>query len=407
MAHEGPWDVFISYSSDDASAAEGLETDLRRAGLHVWRDSSGISPGDRFVDEIAVAIDSCQTVVWLISQSSIRSEWVHREISYAVDRGKRIIPLHLGENLNDQLPARIRFLIPHTSSAILLDQNRASTIAAIVESHKKQRRADGLADRGTAGALIASQSKASRRRRAVAFGIATTAALVLLVERTAHFADTTRHPGGPSGLRPLCDSKARQPQVSIRRFEVRHFAKVGPKDSPMGLMGEKSFKASQEDAVTLAVELSEPAYCYLISCRPDGTEELCFPEEATTPPPLTDRPHYPWRDNGMSIGLDEGSGLQAFFTVVSRHRLPPYADWRKTLGESPWRKTEAMPQVVWQYDGQDLKAVTPDGVDGTRGKGRSLQVGEVLGRTGDWLRGGSGIEAIAGVGFHVGPPRGP
>jgi hypothetical protein len=230
----------------------------------------------------------------------------------------------------------------------------------------------------------------------------------------------TRSPGvaprkEASQVRPEAKSNSRRaqgselisgreaPKPAILKFEIYHFAKVDRNDRPMGILGEKSFTTCSDDAVTLTVELSEPAYCYLISYRPDGTEELCFPEQETEVPLLTDRPRYPSRTAGKSIGLEEGVGMQAFFAVVSRAPLPAYAEWRKKRGESPWKRTAALPNVIWKYDGQDLRAITADDLYGTRSKGRELHNGAVLGLIADWLRNGAGIDAVAGLGFAVGP----
>ena len=52
-----------------------------------------------------------------------------------------------------------------------------------------------------------------------------------------------------------------------------------------GILGRNSFTAREDDDVTVQAELSEPAYSYLIAFRPDGTDELCDPDDEDAPPP--------------------------------------------------------------------------------------------------------------------------
>jgi TIR domain len=88
-------DVFITYSRSDLATAERLEGPISAAGLAVWRDRNEIRAGDNFPDDIAAAIDSCFAVVWLASVASVQSTWVRRELAYATDARKLIIPVHL------------------------------------------------------------------------------------------------------------------------------------------------------------------------------------------------------------------------------------------------------------------------------------------------------------------------
>ena len=77
-------------------------------------------------------------------------------------------------------------------------------------------------------------------------------------------------------------------------------------------------------------ELSEPAYAYLIAFRPDGTDELCDPDDEDMPPQKKPQPQYPPpTKSDERYRLSEGAGLQAFALVVSRQPLPSYREWKK------------------------------------------------------------------------------
>lgn len=223
---------------------------------------------------------------------------------------------------------------------------------------------------------------------------------------------TTLRPWGGSGHgdSPESGTQTRGPaarenpheRIVVWKLEVEHFAKVNAKRvRRVGLLGEQSFTTHLEDAVRVRAELSGPAYCYLIAFRPDGTEELCFPEQESEPPPLTDRPRYPSASAGVAYGLTDGTGLEAFFVVVSRQPLPAYGVWRKSRGESPWRATDAEAGLVWRYYGEELLAWTAAQAAGQRGKGRELQGGGMVDRLAAWLRQAPEVEAVEGIGFPV------
>jgi len=85
--------VFISYSRKDLSFVERLASDLKRAGLDVWYDMSGIGGGSRWRAEIESALKNSQFVIVVLSPDSISSEWVEREFLFANNLKRKIIPL--------------------------------------------------------------------------------------------------------------------------------------------------------------------------------------------------------------------------------------------------------------------------------------------------------------------------
>jgi serine/threonine protein kinase len=241
-----------------------------------------------------------------------------------------------------------------------------------------------------------------RRQLAVLIGgsalLAVLAGTALLVWLRNHRGNGTGPDGpGVGGIVPVAVKPVR-----VLSLDVNHFAKEGESDRQRGVLGRRSFTTHRDDAVTVTGKLSAPAYCYLIAYRPDGTEELCFPEKEDVRPPLTDEPRYPSVTAGVLYGLNEGEGLEAFVLVVSAKPLPPYVEWRRQRGTSPWRKSEAQAGVVWRLDGTALRAHTADDPD-ARGKGQELRGAGALPQLADWLRQGEGVEAVSAVAFAVRP----
>ena len=85
--------AFFSYSREDSVFVLRLSRDLRSAGAGVWIDQLDIEPGvpwDRRVEE---ALNDCPWVILVLSPSSVESENVRDEVSFALNKQKKIIPI--------------------------------------------------------------------------------------------------------------------------------------------------------------------------------------------------------------------------------------------------------------------------------------------------------------------------
>jgi len=85
-----PIDVFISYARADVAEAERLETLLSAPphNLNVWRDKTRLLPGEHVDFAIPDALRQAKAVLIVWSATSIASDWVRHEASYAVVEGK-------------------------------------------------------------------------------------------------------------------------------------------------------------------------------------------------------------------------------------------------------------------------------------------------------------------------------
>jgi serine/threonine protein kinase len=103
-----------------------------------------------------------------------------------------------------------------------------------------------------------------------------------------------------------------RPQADLRgtRFEIPHFPKLDAQHFDrrrVGTLGRTSFAAREDDEVTVRAELSEPAYSYLIAFRPDGTDELCDPDDESTPPPKKQQAALPApREERRAVPAERG-----------------------------------------------------------------------------------------------------
>jgi serine/threonine protein kinase len=205
------------------------------------------------------------------------------------------------------------------------------------------------------------------------------------------------------------------PQAGLRvtRFEIPHFPKLDEKTydhKAAGLLGRKSFRARVDDDVTVQAELSEPAFSYLIAFRPDGTNELCDPEDESAQPPRKQRPMYPPPGKSNErYRLSEGTGLYAFALVVSRQPLPSYCEWKKRIGRLAWTaRAHWEPGVIWRDDGEGLQAILANDPARVRGKGAEARgSGEPAAKLASWLRGLPGVDAVIVEAFSVEPIAAP
>jgi hypothetical protein len=85
--------VFVSYSRQDIEFARKLVEWLEKKGHRVWMDKKRILGGADYREEIADGISSADVFISLLSPDSVTSKWVKREIYYADDKDKFIIPV--------------------------------------------------------------------------------------------------------------------------------------------------------------------------------------------------------------------------------------------------------------------------------------------------------------------------
>jgi hypothetical protein len=76
--------VFISYDRSDEAFAKALSSQLSKRGLSVWSANQEVLPGDNPWLRVGEALKKSRAMVVLISPDSMRSEWVRREIEYAL-----------------------------------------------------------------------------------------------------------------------------------------------------------------------------------------------------------------------------------------------------------------------------------------------------------------------------------
>ena len=85
--------IFISYSRKDLAIAERIVDALAKHDLKPWIDWKSIPKGEEFESEIYRGVEGSNVFLFLVSPSSVKSEWCNREIEHAARNGKRILPI--------------------------------------------------------------------------------------------------------------------------------------------------------------------------------------------------------------------------------------------------------------------------------------------------------------------------
>jgi len=85
--------AFFSYCREDSEFALKLAADLKSAGAHVWIDQLDIEPGAPWDRAVEDALTSSPRMLVVLSPVSVNSDNVRDEVSFALSRQKRVIPV--------------------------------------------------------------------------------------------------------------------------------------------------------------------------------------------------------------------------------------------------------------------------------------------------------------------------
>lgn len=146
--------IFFSYSRVDSEFTTQLAKKLIEAGINIWLDKFHIEAGEKWDNEIQKALESSNILLVILSKSSVKSENVMDEVSYAIGRGKKVIPVLIEEC---EVPFRIRRLqyanftrsyqegLTTLTEALDLDSStRAKLLGSNVNHVQAERKKEGL-----------------------------------------------------------------------------------------------------------------------------------------------------------------------------------------------------------------------------------------------------------------------
>lgn len=98
--------LFLSYARDDLASINPLVERLGRDGYRLWYDQAAIQAGSEWRRQIVDAIESCDVVIVALSNRSVTSASVRRELDIAEASGKLIVPIQISQV---QVPASLKY----------------------------------------------------------------------------------------------------------------------------------------------------------------------------------------------------------------------------------------------------------------------------------------------------------
>jgi len=107
---KGKLRVFISYSRDDLDFADQLNAALEACGFECFIDRHGISGGEDWKRRLGNLISEADTVIFVLSPASARSDICAWEVEEAARLGKRILPVNCRPLKGADPPPRLRDL---------------------------------------------------------------------------------------------------------------------------------------------------------------------------------------------------------------------------------------------------------------------------------------------------------
>ncbi len=78
--------AFVSYSSKDRAEVLRRVQAFKIAGISVFQDILDLDPGQRWERELYREIDNCDVFLLFWSRAAAASEWIGKELDYAIDR---------------------------------------------------------------------------------------------------------------------------------------------------------------------------------------------------------------------------------------------------------------------------------------------------------------------------------
>ena len=83
------YSCFISYSTKDQEFAERLHADLQAKGVRCWFAPEDLKIGDKFQERIEESIRWHDKLLLVLSETSIQSPWVEREVQAGFEESTR------------------------------------------------------------------------------------------------------------------------------------------------------------------------------------------------------------------------------------------------------------------------------------------------------------------------------
>lgn len=100
------YDVFVCYSRHDADVALRICERLVKENITVFHDAFALPIDGDFASAITEIISNSRYVLYLHSEYSIQSNWVRKELEFAINKGLSVIPVNVSNFRSDDSSIR-------------------------------------------------------------------------------------------------------------------------------------------------------------------------------------------------------------------------------------------------------------------------------------------------------------
>lgn len=129
---------FISYSRNDIAIAQSISKIAAQYGYKSYADFNLLSSDLSLTDQTVSFIKKCDLILFIVSNSSLNSQWCRREIEFAIHEGKTIVPI-LCDITEDNVTTSWLFnYVKNTSWINWNDRGRSKLIEYLTDYHKSQ-----------------------------------------------------------------------------------------------------------------------------------------------------------------------------------------------------------------------------------------------------------------------------
>jgi TolB-like protein len=130
--------VFVSYASQDSAVAESICTALEKDGIACWIAPRDVRPGDFYADAIVQAINACQVLVLVLSENSVASAHVLREVERASAKQRPVIAFRIDAT---PLPTGLEYFLSTSQWLDAGGGDLARSFPKLVEAVRRRRAA--------------------------------------------------------------------------------------------------------------------------------------------------------------------------------------------------------------------------------------------------------------------------
>jgi adenylate cyclase len=124
-------DVFISYSREDKEVVLALADELRSSGVSLWIDQGSIDGATMWGEEIVNALENAKVLLLMVSERSVNSHNVVKEVVLASERKEHILPVHLEPT---QIPAGLKYPLAGIQHIEYFHGDKQANLKTIIRS---------------------------------------------------------------------------------------------------------------------------------------------------------------------------------------------------------------------------------------------------------------------------------